>query len=312
MSASPILSIYSVTLAEISNKTMHLPIQISRDGKIVETKALIDSGAGGTFMDQNFARKHQLPLEKLEEPLVVFNMDGTQNKRGTITHYMELNIIFGSRTRKTCFLISGLGKQHLIFGFPWLETENPIIDWKRGTLEWKRTPLKFKFQGRPTPITEIIDQTLSEDPDSPPPKEDNDPSDLITSISTMSPSEPDLYIQAKATAATTLAQQEKKVAIPLEELVPKEYHAYLHLFDKKSSERFPKSRSWDHKIEMKADFQPKVFKKYNLSNRRRWTNSLTRTWRRDISFHSNLRWHLLSSLSVRKMEVSDHARTIDI
>jgi len=44
---------------------MHLPIRISCDGKIVETKALIDSGAGGTFMDQNFAQKHQLPLEKL-------------------------------------------------------------------------------------------------------------------------------------------------------------------------------------------------------------------------------------------------------
>jgi len=109
---------------------MHLPIRILCDGKIVETKALIDSGAGGTFMDQNFARKHRLPLEKLEEPLIVFNVDGTQNKRGTITHSTELNITFGARTRKTRFLISGLGRQHLIFGFPWLETENPIIDWK--------------------------------------------------------------------------------------------------------------------------------------------------------------------------------------
>jgi len=80
---------------------MHLPIRISCDGKIVETKALIDSGAGGTFMDQNFARKHRLPLEKLEEPLVVFNVDGTQNKRGTITHFTELDVIFGACTRKT-------------------------------------------------------------------------------------------------------------------------------------------------------------------------------------------------------------------
>jgi len=116
---------------------MHLPIRISCDGKIVETKALIDSGAGGTFMDQNFARKHRLPLEKLEEPLIVFNVDGTQNKRGTITHFTELDVNFGTRTRKNRFLISGLGKQHLIFGFLWLEQENPIIDWKRGTLDWK-------------------------------------------------------------------------------------------------------------------------------------------------------------------------------
>jgi len=37
---------------------MHIPIQILGDGKIVETKALVDSGARGTFMDQNFARRH--------------------------------------------------------------------------------------------------------------------------------------------------------------------------------------------------------------------------------------------------------------
>jgi len=192
-------------------------------------------------------------------------LESSWNRWGTLKYCTELDILFGARTRKTRFLISGLGKQHLIFGFPWLETENPIIDWKRGTLEWKCAPLKFKFQGKPTPITEIINQTLSGDPDDIPPREDDDWSVLITSISTISPSEPDLYIQAKATAATTLAQQEKKIVVPLEELVPKEYHAYLHLFDKKSSERFPESRSWDHKIEMKADFKPKVFKKYNLS-----------------------------------------------
>jgi len=51
-------------------------------------------------MDQNFARKHRLPLEKLKEPLVVFNVDGMQNKRGTITHFTELDVIFGACTWK--------------------------------------------------------------------------------------------------------------------------------------------------------------------------------------------------------------------
>jgi len=235
---------------------MHLPIRISCDGKIVETKALIDSGAGGTFMDQNFARKHRLPLGKLEEPLIVFNVDGTLNKRGTITHFAELDVNFGTRTRKTRFLISGLGKQHLIFGFPWLEQENPIIDWKRGTLEWKRAPLKFKFRGKPATLPEVIEETLADELAE---EEDDDKSLTISFLSS------EISINVKATAATSIAQQEKKVVVPLEELVPKEYHAYLHLFDKKSSERFPEPRSWDHKIEMKPDFEPKVFKKYNLS-----------------------------------------------
>jgi len=74
-------------------------------------------------------------MTKLGQPLVVFNVDGTLNKRGTITHSTELDVTFGTHTQKTHFLISGLGKQHLIFGFPWLEKENPTIDWKLGTLE---------------------------------------------------------------------------------------------------------------------------------------------------------------------------------
>jgi len=239
---------------------MHLPIRISHDGKIIETKALIDSGAGGTFMDQNFARKHRLPLEKLEEPLIVFNVDGTQNKKGTITHFTELDVNFGTRMRKTWFLISRLGKQQLIFGFPWLEQENPIINWKLGTLEWKRTPLKFKFCGKSASQPEVIEQTLSDEQ-----LEEEDNKSLLISFISDPEILPEILINAKATTATSIAQQEKKIIVPLEELVPKEYHAYLHLFDKKSSEQFPEPWSWDHKIKMKADFEPKVFKKYNLS-----------------------------------------------
>jgi len=153
-------------------------------------------------MDQNFARKHQLPLEKLEDPLIVFNLDGTQNKKGTITHFMELDVNFGTWTRKTRFLVSGLGKQ-LIFGFPWLERENPTIDWKRGSLEWKRPPIKFKFRGKSASLPEVIEQTLSDEPSEE--EEDDDKSLLISYISDpISPSE--ISINAKATAATSIAQ----------------------------------------------------------------------------------------------------------
>jgi len=93
MSASPSLSLYSVTLAEISNKTMHLPISIScdrgRGKKTVETKALVNSGAGGTFINQNFARTKGFRLQNLEHPITVYNVNGTLNKRGTIVHFIE-------------------------------------------------------------------------------------------------------------------------------------------------------------------------------------------------------------------------------
>jgi len=265
-------------LAEILNKTMYIPIQILNNGKTVETKALIDSGAGDVFIDQNFTWKHWFLLKKPEQPLIVFNVDETLNKKGTITHSTELNITFGTQTWMTQFLISGLEKQHMIFGFPWLEKENPIINWKMGTLEWKQTPLKFKFQGKSTPLTKVINQTLSEET-----WHEDDQSLLILTISTMFPSDPDLYIQTKTMTATLLAQQEEKKVISLEDLVPKEYHSYLHLFNKKSSEWFSESRSWDHKIEMKEDFQPKVLKSIIScpSNKRSLTNSSTKTLQKD-------------------------------
>ena len=40
------------------SKSMNVDTKIIDEKKIVETKALIDCGAQGTFMDERFAKKH--------------------------------------------------------------------------------------------------------------------------------------------------------------------------------------------------------------------------------------------------------------
>jgi predicted aspartyl protease len=52
--------------------------------ELIETRPLVDSGAGGTFMDQNYARKNRFNLTKLQYPITARNVDGTENKQGTI------------------------------------------------------------------------------------------------------------------------------------------------------------------------------------------------------------------------------------
>ena len=47
--------------------------------------------------------------------------------------------------------------------------------------------------------------------------------------------------------------------------LPPEYSAYKKVFEKKASEWFPESRSWDHQIELHEDFIPKRGKIYPLS-----------------------------------------------
>jgi len=52
----------------------------------VTVKALLDSGTIEMFMDKRTAAKYGFILQKLERPIMVRNIDGTNNSRGAITH----------------------------------------------------------------------------------------------------------------------------------------------------------------------------------------------------------------------------------
>ena len=119
---------------------MHIPATITE--KNVETNALLDSGAGGIFMDKNYIKQHHITMELLPKPIKVYNVDGTQNKTGSITWYTWQNMVIGGHTLKTRFLVSGLGKEDVILGLPWLCQVNPKIDWHKNTLEI--IPLQIK------------------------------------------------------------------------------------------------------------------------------------------------------------------------
>jgi len=49
-------------------------------------KVLLDSSATGMFIDRQVAARHGFKLQKLERPIAVRNVDGTNNSRGAITH----------------------------------------------------------------------------------------------------------------------------------------------------------------------------------------------------------------------------------
>ena len=77
----------------------------------------------------------------------------------------------------------------------------------------------------------------------------------------------DIWINAKSNLAMDMAIKAnlKKKEILVTKLVPLEYHEFLDIFDEEKANRFPESRKWDHKIDMKEGFEPKAFKNYNLT-----------------------------------------------
>jgi hypothetical protein len=96
MSVSPYLDVYSVTIANISRNSISVPIEIGLSKQTVKT--LIDSGAGGLFIDQNYAKNFD--INYLDEPVKAYNMDGTENKRGTINTYVNLEFSLGKQKFK--------------------------------------------------------------------------------------------------------------------------------------------------------------------------------------------------------------------
>jgi hypothetical protein len=134
MSTSPYLNVHSVTVATIKLKSLSIPISINKAerNETVETLALIDSGAGGQFIDQNYARLEKFKMQKLDEPITAFNVDGTKNKRGTITSFVKLTVKINEQWMNLQLLVTGLGKQRIILGFPWLNKYNPDINWRTG------------------------------------------------------------------------------------------------------------------------------------------------------------------------------------
>jgi hypothetical protein len=83
-SVSLSLFIEHVQVAQIENNTMTVDILISGESlgqkKIVETTTLLDTGAGGKFIDQNFVQNQKIETKELKYPIEVFKVDETPNK----------------------------------------------------------------------------------------------------------------------------------------------------------------------------------------------------------------------------------------
>ena len=286
MSTSPVLKMYSITAQNMQINSLSIPVQIRDTDKIIETLALIDSGAGGKFIDQNYVRKLGIKTQELEQPLIARNVDGTPNKKGKITSFVTLTLIINGRTKRTRLLVTGLGRQQIILGFPWLREQNPDINWQTGEFKWRNQTFQVPKGHRLNPM-QLAKALVQKQLGCEKPKvrtitmEEMDEQEylnhtqnflpqtelatLITTILRDTSSKP--WINAKTTTATTIQAEinQQKEDLLLTDQIPKEYHQYLDVFDEVKAERFLESRPWDHKIKLKEGFQPKSFKTYNLT-----------------------------------------------
>jgi Retroviral aspartyl protease len=123
--------------------------------KIIKTTTLLDTGAGGKFIDQNFVWNQKIETKELKYPIKVFNIDGAPNKQGTITKYTQLDLMIDGQTQTHNLLVTGLGKQKIILGYQWFKQTNLDINWKECTLTWQTKKDERKLTPKPTIKNEI-------------------------------------------------------------------------------------------------------------------------------------------------------------
>ena len=80
----------------------------------VTVKVLLDSGAIGIFMDKRTAAKHESRLQKLKRPIMVRNVNRTNNSREVIAHQMEVNVYYKSHIERIRINVYDLGKTKVI------------------------------------------------------------------------------------------------------------------------------------------------------------------------------------------------------
>lgn len=104
---------------------------------------MIDSGTTSLFIHEDFCKQHKVFTVSLENPITVYNIDGTLNQAGSIARKVKLSLTIGSYMFKEEFPVTNIGLEDVILGLLWLKKWNPNINWETGDV-------KFQLCGKAT------------------------------------------------------------------------------------------------------------------------------------------------------------------
>ena len=163
----PLETIAPVFISDPDEKSICIPISIfaNEGAQIIDTFALVDSGATGDFINQDLAKKRGYQLQRLSQLLKAQNMNGSTNQGGIIHHKVTLHFWIAETEEKREFLVVNCGQENLILGLPWLQEINPLIDWTTGEVTIPSIP-RTPWHDSPAAITQwYLIHYLGMDPD---------------------------------------------------------------------------------------------------------------------------------------------------
>jgi hypothetical protein len=102
-----------------------------------------------------------LGLQMLPNPKKIFNIDNTTNKSGMITHFLDLNVCTNGIDKEMRFLVTDIGHEEILLGYPWLATFEPKFNWRSAVISECTLPIIISsinphIKNKPLVIAQIL------------------------------------------------------------------------------------------------------------------------------------------------------------
>ena len=206
---------------------------------MTDKRILVDSGATNNFIDPQLIIRLGLGTRILERPQKIWNIDGTNNQAGMLTHYVDLSVRTGKREECMRFLVMSLGNEDLILGYPWLTTFEPQFNWTNGVIDTSYLPVIIRsLDWKTLKICPTIAAAAVEEP----------PMSRIQRAYVYEELAQESYVWANI--STELAQKAGQYVKKVD--IPPHYRQFTQVFDEEASHRLPKHQPWDHAINLKT------------------------------------------------------------
>ena len=195
--------------------------------------ALVDSGASGNFIDKTFIKINGIPTQPKVIPEHLTLVDGSLSRGGDITREAQMKTqVEGFNQEDIIFQVTRLGSHPIILGYPWLQQNNPIINWTTGavTASSGTSTLSPASSGFHLAATKAA--------------QDYHRSPLVAS-NAMQDNQPGPRDDC--------------------DMVPADYHTYLDVFSKERADTLPPHRPFDHTIPIEEGKTPPFGPIYSLS-----------------------------------------------
>jgi hypothetical protein len=127
---------------------MKMPVLVQNTHSRAKKQVIVDSGATSNFISNKLLRKMKIGKRNLPKPRTIWLMHGKRNEERHITEYVDLLVRCGDKSKELRFLVTDLGEEEIVVGYPWLKVFRPKIDWKNTTLDEEMHPLVISTTGR--------------------------------------------------------------------------------------------------------------------------------------------------------------------